>query len=200
MSISDIGYVFYLLNTYENIHNIDTTDKHTFIIVNSNYDRDDCIHIPSAMIKNRDQALTSILLNMNMYPILKVDNALDQECIPILITQLLGEKYATIIHMPMKIVNTLSREFKHKNILKLRSIQYNMGDTINSVYKITKYMLSNVDWEDESLVWLQIGNTNKYRIINVNRMYGYNFDRESLEETLSILGRRMHTSYDILIE
>jgi len=219
----------------------------TFIIVDER-SRDslspsDVQEIHVGMIHRSDSAIRSIITSMGCRPILLIvgdDRSYllsTKRALAVLITRLMGDTKCTIISEPLHIVDTLSGynwqadlrdsdRLSEKTISTMRGIQFSKGEPITTLYRLTSYLYSCLNWEDPSLIVAGVAHISEttptqlediiaqgssckgedtwsihgYMLLRVDKMHGYNLDTRGLPSILSSLGGKGYKLYSILLQ
>lgn len=226
----------------------------TFIITDETsrgaIDESDVIEIPSSMIRDEDSAIYSIVNSMKTRRVLlitsddksEVSSLAMKKALAVIITHQFGDTRCTIISEPLSVVNTMDdtqwekyigssnqgveKRLSNESLSVLRGIQFSRGESIITLYRLTSYLLSCLNWEDSSLVAVGIAHINEvthsqledilsqkspckgeytwnmhgYIHLRIDRLEGYNFTTPRLSSILSSLGKRSFKLYSLLLK
>lgn len=209
----------------------------------------DVQEISTDMFLNNDMAIYSILRIMGRKPVIMLagnnevaHSLISKRALAVAITRQMGDTRCTIISEPLYVVNTMdnydwesligsnagtnpSDKLNENSLSALRGIQFSRGQPITTLYNLTSYLLSCLNWEDPSLIVagaahisevshsqletiLSQGGSCKgentwgihgYMILRVDKMHGYNLNIQGLPYLLSSLGGRGFKLYSILL-
>jgi len=188
----DIGYTFWLCNDVYSLNDLKSyirdqeyslDSAKTFIVIPDSLSIsipwDQIIRIPHTIIDNKDQSLESVIRTMSYRPIITITG---RSCVDdlLIITRIMGESFCTIIEGFPSILNTMNHRIVGKSVwIKdgdffipssihvndisiFKAIQYNHGNKIDNLRKVTSYLQSCLDWNDTTLAMAGIINVDQY--------------------------------------
>lgn len=247
MNRPNIGYTFWLssMKTREEYdlliervqrEEYKLSESTVFIICDerssSLFESHELIMINTQMIQRRDNAIASIiqsLSNRHLICIQGDDHSLEmKQSLAILITRQMREIRCTIISENISLIDMKKRDerLSSRCLSILRAVQYSKGEPITTLYRLTNYLLSSLNWNDESLAIAGVSHISEmsssqcerilqqsssvkgentwdihgYMLIRVDRLYGYDFLSRNLFSILSSLGKRGFKLFSLLLE
>lgn len=193
----------------------------------NNIPKENISRIPLGLILTEDSAIGSIISSIGGH-ILMIEGSGEayhpyvKRMLSVLVSRLMGSSFCTMINgdIDVHVIDVIStsvpeeirKRMSPELIKAMKGIQYNGGNPILTLYRLSSYIISHFNWLKLTIASCsrlkdlmpgsspsRIDESESYLLLNVRNMNGYNFDTEDLFSILDKMGKRSQRLSSILI-